>query len=510
MSCRAGIANLPFAAIIIGFSGTAAAQTVEVKGGCVVATAGLSPPLDPFLEQVCGTAVLDSLPGNAFLARYDLLLRGVARRLLSTDSVVCATLRCDARLSAIRLIAYPDSIPTAFELPAQRSNIDLIVTTGLLDLGVAVAATVSTDVSRRSCFQPVFGQPIDCRTFTVSAADSGLLSWLSGIQRSSGMSCAHVPKYPYSFTADSGFVTQDIAQDILDGIVEHELAHAHTQNARCRSTDSTQAAIETSCDSIAAIAMLRGGATPLLSIALFAAMAQLDALFGPLYARFTTVAGNPQVFMRVRDWRRRARAMLKVWRMDDTLLARNLRWQMYSDTLLAEPLPTGCVGSGAWARFEPGPSILASPTSARAGLEGRGLPYTFEGLRQAVMQGWSEIVELYLAAGMNPKENDQTGQGLLVEAVAGACFIGCPSPAARIATIDALLNGGTDVNARDTNGLTVLMWAVARDTSVVDALLRRGADPNAADASGKTVLMYTTTCGCAAARRLLLAHGGRP
>ena len=55
--------------------------------------------------------------------------------------------------------------------------------------------------------------------------------------------------------------------------------------------------------------------------------------------------------------------------------------------------------------------------------------------------------------------------------------------------LQALLDGGADINARDASGRTALMLATLTDqTGSVAALLNRGADPNAADASGTTPL----------------------
>ena len=55
--------------------------------------------------------------------------------------------------------------------------------------------------------------------------------------------------------------------------------------------------------------------------------------------------------------------------------------------------------------------------------------------------------------------------------------------------LQALLAGGTDIDARDAGGRTALMLAVLHDqTEAVNSLLAAGADPNAADTSGTTPL----------------------
>lgn len=56
-----------------------------------------------------------------------------------------------------------------------------------------------------------------------------------------------------------------------------------------------------------------------------------------------------------------------------------------------------------------------------------------------------------------------------------------------------LLSAGANANSVDTSGWTPLFWAVwSTDHSTVDAILRHGADPNLKNASGATALMWNS------------------
>jgi len=75
------------------------------------------------------------------------------------------------------------------------------------------------------------------------------------------------------------------------------------------------------------------------------------------------------------------------------------------------------------------------------------------------------------------------------------------------ATVRVLLAKGADVQARDANGRTALMYAAENgDPTIVQALLTNGADVNARDWQGWTALIYAAENGDITTVQTLLAH----
>ena len=88
-----------------------------------------------------------------------------------------------------------------------------------------------------------------------------------------------------------------------------------------------------------------------------------------------------------------------------------------------------------------------------------------------------EFLDKYGAAAINAK--DETSQTALMLAAIGGCAD----------TITLLLEKGADVNARDKNGWTALMWVKRNHKNTVARLLDGGADINAQEEEGWTALM---------------------
>jgi len=79
-----------------------------------------------------------------------------------------------------------------------------------------------------------------------------------------------------------------------------------------------------------------------------------------------------------------------------------------------------------------------------------------------------------------------------------------------VGTVQSLMSGQADINARDPQGRTALMLAALHDqAAVVSVLLEHGADPNVPDAHGSTPLAAAAAGGHQAVVEALQRYGAR-
>jgi len=77
-----------------------------------------------------------------------------------------------------------------------------------------------------------------------------------------------------------------------------------------------------------------------------------------------------------------------------------------------------------------------------------------------------------------------------------------------VETVKSLIDAGENVNARDEEGETPLMYAAVRaQTQVVPLLLRKGAQIDAVSVNGETALDRAASAGCTAVVRMLIEKG---
>jgi len=138
--------------------------------------------------------------------------------------------------------------------------------------------------------------------------------------------------------------------------------------------------------------------------------------------------------------------------------------------------------------------------AARAKLEQKNIPFSEAAFNRVVEEGDTGLVELFLAAGMNPDTKDASGRTALINAASrGSNNIS-----------QKLLSKGAEVNARDSRGSTALMESARGDhKETTKVLLERGADVNLTDNNGRTALIRAAAQGHAEIARMLINKGAK-
>jgi ankyrin repeat protein len=129
-----------------------------------------------------------------------------------------------------------------------------------------------------------------------------------------------------------------------------------------------------------------------------------------------------------------------------------------------------------------------------------GVPWSKEEFIQAAMTGHSNVVQLFLTAGMDTGVTDEGGTTALIWAARNG----------HADTVKTLLNNEADPNAIDQTGKTALIWAAAGDNiSCVQALLNKGANVNVTALDGSTALAVAKQRGDTELVKLFEIAGAR-
>jgi len=131
--------------------------------------------------------------------------------------------------------------------------------------------------------------------------------------------------------------------------------------------------------------------------------------------------------------------------------------------------------------------LLIGCTSAakksRDELARRGVEFSEKAFFRQVRDGRSEVVKLFLSAGMSPDIQDKGLTPLLEAARRG-----------HSETARELVESGADVSAKDPYGVTALMFSlIAGSTDVALELIEKGVAVNSRDIDGRTALVEALT-----------------
>lgn len=134
------------------------------------------------------------------------------------------------------------------------------------------------------------------------------------------------------------------------------------------------------------------------------------------------------------------------------------------------------------------PVDAAREQSAREWLLKRDKQISPATLRLEAQKGNVEAVRALLDAGVPPNTSDPLQSPLHAAVQSGCAIKGADNPLI-VQTVEALLAGGADPNARYATGGTVLFFAAQTcGPLVIEKLLAAGGDPNVANAAGLTPL----------------------
>lgn len=150
----------------------------------------------------------------------------------------------------------------------------------------------------------------------------------------------------------------------------------------------------------------------------------------------------------------------------------------------------------------------ANPADLKRRLGKLGYEYKPEAFTSAVKDANLEAVRLFLSSGMSPDTKDS--QGLAV--VMFACMYCWNEPKDdREAVAVALIEAKANVNVKDDNGSTPIIWAAQSCSErVIKALIGAGANVNARAKGGATALMMAQAMSRAEIVALLKKAGAKP
>jgi ankyrin repeat protein len=145
------------------------------------------------------------------------------------------------------------------------------------------------------------------------------------------------------------------------------------------------------------------------------------------------------------------------------------------------------------------PAKVDPRDTARSELARLPVEYSSEAFLNSAQAGRTEVVRLFLQAGIDPNAANQRGETALIHA----------ADRGDLSMLEMLLKAGGAAKAATRGGVTALMHAAARgDLPMLERLIKAGAAVNARTASDReTALLWATRNGHVSAMRVLLKAG---
>jgi hypothetical protein len=154
------------------------------------------------------------------------------------------------------------------------------------------------------------------------------------------------------------------------------------------------------------------------------------------------------------------------------------------------------------------PAAPAPPAGPIDELGARGLEFTDEDFFHAIVDGDVQAVRLFLRAGMSPNVTSTPGGSALMMAISMCTRPPVPE---HHEIVLALIDAKADVNVRDGNNSTPLIWAADKcEPRVIQALVDAGGEVNARANGGATPLMMAEVMGRTETAEILRRAGAKP
>ncbi len=174
------------------------------------------------------------------------------------------------------------------------------------------------------------------------------------------------------------------------------------------------------------------------------------------------------------------------------MIAQDGGWKLFRQMWDINPTTDPVPEAMSWLDSEPS-SGTGSQQAAKSALEARGIEFDVDHFQFAVAKGETDLVMLFLQAGMSPNVRMANNEAMTMFQLALLSLHEGKSPYSDI--VIAMVKAGANLNARRPTGMTPLMEAaIACQNTVVDSMIQARADVNAKDNWGNTAIFYSRNC----------------
>lgn len=283
---------------------TVGGLSIDYRGGCLVQQVHIGIKTNPHQFDWCdkmpaAPAGLEIQKMYAWAPDFLLIAFDNAERAICDGAIGCI-----ARGRYVNLLLVTDGVPNAM-VYGDGDQVTIALTTALLDFADAANLSYLDEVKAAI----VTGQP-----------KGGFTDWMKVLDSFAGKPCQwHLPTAIHAPSTAEFSQLRGMTQLLLELVIAHELAHAHSDSARCGApAGSSSLDIEQACDAVAfdKLASASPPRTSLVGIVPpLVAMSHYERLLdGRLGRLFAPTLGMPSLELApARDWSARASKLIERW-----------------------------------------------------------------------------------------------------------------------------------------------------------------------------------------------------